>query len=87
MKLRTFLQSRYHQWARAQHQRMIQGVYAVVQDAHSCWMPRGNLYTEHDIGFKNLRYPDGKTRRVKVTKVRDTGGVTFYSFAANTSLS
>ncbi len=87
MKLSAFLKQRYTQWTASSRQRMTRGVYAVLQDSHSCWMPRGNLYVEHDIGNKLGRYPDGKQRAVRVTKVRDTGGVTFLSFAANTPLS
>ena len=87
MKLRTFLQHRYHQWARAQQRRLVAGALYLLDESHTCWMPKGNRYVEHDIGFKNIRYPDGTTRRVKTTKVRDTGGVTFYSFAADTPLS
>ncbi len=86
MKLRAFLKQRCHQWTASTRQRMGQGVYAVLQDSHSCWMPRGNLYVEHDIGNKLVRYPDGKRRAVRVTKVRDTGGATFLSLAADTPL-
>lgn len=50
-------------------------------------MERQNLYVEHDIGTKNIRYPDGSTRSVKTRKVRDTAGISFYVFDENTSLS
>lgn len=50
-------------------------------------MERGNLYVEHDIGTKNIRWPDGRVKSVRVTKVRDTAGVTFYSLADNVSFS
>ena len=61
----------------------MEGVAGYLRDSHSCWMDKGNLYVEHDIGMKNLRYPDGKTRRVRVTKVRDTAGVTFVVLKSN----
>ena len=86
MNTRDALLSRFAQWGRAHLRRQVQGISAVLQDSHSCWMPRGNQYVEHDIGNKLVRYPDGKRRAVRVTKVRDTGGVTFYSFAADTPL-
>jgi hypothetical protein len=81
------LQHRYAQWEQTRIRRHMAGVQAVVREANTCWMPKGNLYTEHDIGNKMIRYPDGKRRSVAVTKIRDTGGVTFYSFAADTPLS
>lgn len=86
MKLSTFLKHRYHQWTSTTRLRAAQGVRAVLADSHSCWTPKGNLYTEHDLGNKLIRYPDGKCRAVRVTKVRDTGGVSFLSFALNTPL-
>ncbi len=86
MKLRTFLRSRYHQWARSQARRLTAGVLYLLDESHTCWMPRGNRYVEHDIGNKLVRYPDGKRRAVRVTKVRDTGGVTFLSLAPDTPL-
>ena len=85
MNTRDALLYRFAQWGRAHLRRQVQGISAVLQDSHSCWMPRGNRYVEHDIGNKNIRYPDG-TRSVRVTKVRDTAGMTFYSFAAETPL-
>lgn len=57
------------------------------EQSHTCWMPRGNLYTEHDIGTKNIRYPDGRLRSVKTRKVKDTSGRAFYVFADSTPLS
>ena len=86
MSDRQSLHQQFAQWGRAHLRRQMAGIYAVIADSHVCWMPRGNRYVEHDIGNKNIRYPDGKTRSVRVTKVRDTGGVTFYSFAATTPL-
>lgn len=53
---------------------------------HTRFAPRGNLYIEHDIGNKNIRYPDG-VRSVKTRKVKDTAGTTFYAFADDTPLS
>ncbi len=86
MTLRA-LQSLYHGWQRSQAQRQWAGLCAVMGDSHACWMPRPNLYIEHDIGTKNVRYPDGRLRSVRTTKVRDTAGVTFLSFASDTPLS
>ncbi len=57
------------------------------EQSHSCWMPRPNLYVEHDIGTKNIRYPDGRLRSVKARKVKDTAGRGFYVFDDNTPLS
>lgn len=53
---------------------------------HNRTAPAPNLYVEHDIGNKNVRYPDGTIRSVRTRKVRDTGGATFYVFDANTPL-
>lgn len=49
-------------------------------------MPQPNYYVEHNIGNKNIRYPDGKTRSVQTRKVRDTSGRAFYVFNPNTLL-
>ncbi len=81
------LHQRFAQWGRAHLCRQTQGTRTFLRNAHSCWMPKGNLYTEHDIGNKLVRYPSGKRRAVGVTKVRDTGGRTFLSFDADTPLS
>lgn len=50
-------------------------------------MPTPNFYKEHDIGTKNVRWPDGTVRSVRTRKVRDTAGFTFYTFDSLTSLS
>ncbi len=81
------LHQRFAQWGRSNLCRQVQGARTFLLNSHSCWMPKGNRYVEHDIGNKLVRYPDGKRRAVGVTKVRDTGGVTFLSFAADTPLS
>lgn len=86
MSPRQTLLQRFRQWHYRQQYQYWRGINAFIQDAHVCWMPRGNLYTEHDIGNKLVRYPDGKRRAVRVTKVRDTGGATWLSFAADTPL-
>lgn len=57
------------------------------EQAHFLWLPAPNLYVEHDIGTKMVRYPDGRRRSVRTRKVRDTAGVTFLVFAADTPLS
>ena len=87
MSLRQDLTLRFAQWQRSQTQRQRAGLLAVLGDSHACWMPRPNLYVEHDIGTKNVRYPNGRTRSVRVTKVRDTAGVNFLSLAPDTPLS
>ena len=86
MSLRQDLTLRFARWERSRAQRQQAGLLAILQDSHACWMPRPNLYVEHDIGTKNVRYPDGRRRSVRVTKVRDTGGVTFFSLAPDTPL-
>lgn len=50
-------------------------------------MLRPNLYIEHDIGNKNVRYPDGRLRSVRTRKIKDTAGTTFYAFNDSTPLS
>lgn len=86
MSLRRDITLRFAQWERARCQRQQAGLRAVLQDSRTCWMPQPNLYVTHDIGTKNVRYPDGSRHSVRVTKVRDTGGVTFVSLAPDTSL-
>lgn len=71
------LHQRFAEWGRAHLRRRVEGLAGYIRDSHSCWMERPNLYVEHDIGMKNVRCVNGKTRRVRVTKVRDTAGVTF----------
>ncbi len=86
MSAYQFLQRLFNQWTRSRAQRVLNGAVAFQHEANTCWMPRPNLYEEHDIGTKNLRYPDGSKRRVRVTKVRDTAGRTFYTFPHDTPL-
>ncbi len=80
------LHQRFAQWGRAHLRRQQNGLAGFLRDSNSCWMKKGNRYIEHDIGFKNIRFLS-KTRRVRVTKVSDTAGVTFYSLADNVPLS
>lgn len=87
MTPRQSLHQRFTQWRRTQLQRQWAGLSAVLEQSHSCWMERPNLYVEYDIGTKNVRYPDGRTRSVRTCKVRDTAGVTFLVFDPATPLS
>ncbi len=61
--------------------------YRYVAAGNTLDLPKGNGYVEHDIGTKNVRYPDGSTRSVATRKIRDTAGTTFYTFAESTRLS
>ena len=67
--------------------RQISRIPLAEDQAHSYRMPRPNLYVEHDIGTKTIRYPDGRKRSVKTRKIKDTAGRTFYAFADDTPLS
>ncbi len=76
-----------HHWNRlANQKKRYQSLFWDELVAHTRWAPTPNLYQEVDIGNKLIRYPDGKRRAVRVTKVCDTGGMTFYSFASETPL-
>lgn len=63
------------------------GMLLAQEQAHTCRMLRPNLYIEHDIGNKNVRYPDGRLRSVRTRKIKDTAGTTFYAFNDSTPLS
>ena len=63
--------------------------HAVLGDEamdHTRFADRPNLYEEHDIGMKKVRYPDGTVRRVPARKVKDTAGTAFYVFGEETRL-
>lgn len=48
--------------------------------SHTRFASAPNDYEEHDIGNKNIRYPDGGIRSVRTRKVKEPGGRTFYVF-------
>lgn len=83
MKLKNFLS--HWNW-RASEQSFRRAMGYDEFDSHTRFAEGPNLYEEHDIGTKNIKYPDGKTRRVKAKKIKDTDGTTFYTFDENTPL-
>lgn len=84
---RDTLQGLYARWRLSRLQREMVGVEAVLQDFHTRWVERPNLYVELDLGTKRVRYPDGKVRSVRAREVRDTAGVRFVVFDPSTPLS
>lgn len=71
----------------AANRRARQAFRGQLADQHTLTLPKGNLYVEHDIGTKNMRYPDGSMRPVASRKVYDTAGTTFYTFDTSIRLS
>ena len=55
--------------------------------AHTLRLEFPNDYREYDIGTKNVRYPDGTTRRVKTKKVVNTDLTSFLVFDQSTQFS
>ena len=81
------LRLRYLSWQYNAAKKRLIWLQRSEQDGHSLWAPCHNLYKEYDIGNKNIRYPDGCVKSIRVTKVKDTAGVTFYTFPSTTPLS
>lgn len=57
----------------------------VISQVNECFLPTPNCYTEYDIGNKNLKLPQG-TVSVKMKKVKDTAGNSFYVANSNAKL-
>jgi hypothetical protein len=49
-----------------------------IERSHFLYVDKFNDYIEEDIGYKNIKLPDGKFRQTRVTKITDADKNKFY---------